>query len=253
MKRIWRLGLILISAVPAGAPAQSLPTPPQFEVASVKRSDLRTGRVGHKFTRGRSEYWNVSLLELLMQAFGVQQYRIDGPSWLTSNVYSIVATYPAETPAAQRTLMLRSLLVDRFGLQFHFVKKELPVYALVVDRGGPKLKRVQVVGSEAIHTTISSSAGSLRLPSAGMVSLASTLMSWLDRPVEDHTNLEGSFDVTLNWMTDEQNEAARQAGRQTYPDLFEAIRQQLGLKLQRQTSSVECLVIDHVNPTPVEN
>lgn len=84
-------------------------------------------------------------MTLLLNAFGVRPDQVSGPSWLfepntlTPNRYDIVANVPPGTTGEQANEMLRNLLVDRFHLVFHTVRKDFEGYALTVAKGGPKL------------------------------------------------------------------------------------------------------------------
>ncbi len=93
---------------------------------------------------GRITYTQVSLIQLLMKAWGTEYYRFDGPSWLktTANVdqYNITATVGAETTRQQFQLMLQNLLVERFQIKLHHETRTFPGYELVVAPGGPKLR-----------------------------------------------------------------------------------------------------------------
>jgi uncharacterized protein (TIGR03435 family) len=92
-----------------------------FDVASVKPSIPPT------------------LKNLLMNAYDVKNYQITGPSWLDTERFDINATMPPDTTKEQFRVMLQNLLAERFKLTIHWETKELPVYSLVVNKGGPKL------------------------------------------------------------------------------------------------------------------
>jgi uncharacterized protein (TIGR03435 family) len=93
---------------------------------------------------GRLNYSNVSMIDIIAQAYQVKDYQISGPDWLGSQRFDIVAKLPPDTPKKQIPLMLQSLLAERFKLTIHREKKDLPGYALVVGKNGPKLKESQV-------------------------------------------------------------------------------------------------------------
>jgi uncharacterized protein (TIGR03435 family) len=161
--------------------------------------------------------------------------------------------------------MLRSLLADRFKLIFHRERKELSLYALVVSKGGSKL-RESAAAPDALPETVSvvypESGGGVRivLPArnATMAQFASIMnRAILDRPVVDQTGLSGRYDFDLEWTPDEtQFDGAfgRSANTEdsAKPGLFAAIQEQLGLRLEATKGPVEALVIDRAE-RPSEN
>jgi uncharacterized protein (TIGR03435 family) len=119
-----------------------------FEVASIKpAAPMVAGRMmfGARGGPGSADpghltYNNLSLKNLLLNAYGVKSYQITGPSWLDSERFDIVAKIPEGTTKEQVKIMLQNLLKERFKLEIHHETKELPMYALVVGKGGPKMK-----------------------------------------------------------------------------------------------------------------
>ena len=118
-----------------------------FEVASVKpaapQANGSVGMRGGPGSRdpGRIAYTNVTLKNVLVNAYDVLSDQISGPNWLDSSRYDIDAKIPADTTREQFRVMLQNLLAERFHLRLHREKKDFPVYELVVAKGGPKLKR----------------------------------------------------------------------------------------------------------------
>ena len=143
--------------------------------------------------------------------------------------------------------MLQSLLADRFHLALHRETREIPVYALVPGKNGPKF-----------HESPPDAKGILRMNGRGkLVAMGGTmtqLAGWfsnangVDRPVLDETGLGGHYDFTLEWA----NPRTTDASDSTVPWIFTAMREQLGLKLEPRRAPVEVLVIDHVD-LPGEN
>ena len=139
-------GLIILTSCAAfgQAAAESL----TFEVASVKPAEPQTGMGIRVMMRGgpgsadpgQITYSNVTLKNLMVNAYAVKEYQINGPKWLDSERFDIVAKIPKGTTKEEFQLMLQNLLAERFKLTLHHETKELPMYALVVGKGGPKLK-----------------------------------------------------------------------------------------------------------------
>jgi uncharacterized protein (TIGR03435 family) len=179
--------------------------------------------------------------------------------------YAIEAKSEGEGAVTQEAAreMSRDLLADRFQLKLHREKRVLPVYSLVVAKGGPKLSQVcedaatrltRFTNSGAPPPTGSdqseASTNAPRMPSGGMrgfsackqsmAQLAALLTHDLDRPVVDKTGLTGEYSVALQWAPEEDPD--RPGGA---PTMWTAIQEQLGLKLEPSRDSVEVLIIDH--------
>jgi uncharacterized protein (TIGR03435 family) len=130
------------------------PAPPklEFEVASVKaaqpiQAQLASGKmhVGMKVDGARVDIGSMSLPELVQMAFKVKSYQVSGPAWMSADMMSaqrfdVMAKMPEGAPAEQVPEMMQALLADRFKLTFHRENREHAMYALVVAKGGPKLK-----------------------------------------------------------------------------------------------------------------
>jgi uncharacterized protein (TIGR03435 family) len=136
-------GVILAALIPAAGFAQA-PATPAFEVASIKAAAPQTdGRVMVSMggDDGRINYVNVTLKQALTRAYEVKDYQIVGPSWLGSDRFDITAKFPEGATKKDVPAMLQNLLAERFKMTMHREKRELPVYALVVGKNGPKLKK----------------------------------------------------------------------------------------------------------------
>ena len=121
---------------------------PSFEVASIKpaapQSDGRI-MVSMGGDPGRLDYKNVSLRDLVRSAYDVKDYQVNGPDWMNSARFDLQAKLPPDTPKEQRNLMMQALLAERFQLKVHKESKEVPVYSLVVGKGGAKMKPAEDV------------------------------------------------------------------------------------------------------------
>jgi uncharacterized protein (TIGR03435 family) len=152
--RGW-IGVMLAVAGASVCLAQSVDPSLTFEVASVKPAPPPTSAKGKGMIRvgvqggpgtsdpGQISYSFVSLRNLLTQAFGLKMYQISGPDWLDSERFDIIAKLPSGARKDDVKIMLQNLLKERFRLAFHFEKKVVPVYELVVGKNGPKLKESQ--------------------------------------------------------------------------------------------------------------
>jgi uncharacterized protein (TIGR03435 family) len=164
--------------------------------------------------------------------------------------------------------MLQTLLTDRFKLSIRRETKEMPTYQLVVAKNGPKLQKTDADCGASYTACHGFSGGPRHLSGSGvdMYDLTLILSRYSDQPVIDRTGIEGLFDLKLQWnphwprlpTDDNPRDPAVEAREGPRPDpaslgtLFDALEQQLGLKLESHRGPVEVYVIDHVE-RPSEN
>jgi uncharacterized protein (TIGR03435 family) len=222
-----------------------------FEVASIRPSPpAADGRVNGQVIRspGRASYSYVSIQNLLAQAYRIKNFQISGPAWLDSEHFDIEAKLPEGATDDQIPAMLQTLLEERFRLAFHRESREMSAYVLLPAKGGPKLKAVNDTQPGGIQTTM----GPLRRHISGKVNmpyLAGLLANMLDRPVVDMTEVEGVYDVDLEWSPDVEG-----GGQLSdVPSLFPVLQEKLGLRLESRRAPVDICVIDHIERVPTEN
>jgi len=181
-----------------------------------------------------------------------------GPGWINSDRFDISAKAGSATTSDQLRRMLRTLLADRFQLALQREMRELNVFALTINRDGPKLKESVSHSSEPERGVRISGIGRLTGIAASSSQLAEALSdvtlngsSIVNRPVLDKTGLTGLYDFTLSWLPD-PGQVGNAAGQGEGASIFTALVEQLGLKLEAQKGPVEILVIDHVEK-PSEN
>lgn len=239
---------------PAGRAQAALSAPPdaRFEVATIKPG-VPGENPGIRFLVSftRVETSNSSVADLIKYAYGVHGDQIvGGPDRLVHQGYAIQAVVNADTPMKPNAdllkQMLRNLLADRFGLVFHPATRVLPVYVLLA--ANPHLKPSE---QTVPMTTGGYSAGLLEVHNGAPRELAAYLQRFVtDRPVLDKTGITGHYDMELHFTPDEVP-ARTDAAAPEYPNLFTAIREQLGLKLTATKTEAPVLVIDRVTePTP---
>ena len=236
---------------------------PEFEVATIKPAGLSPG-LGLNVTATELRARSISLADLIAFTFELHRTQVSGlPDWAETEGYEIVAKLPqgGDPSDVQIRTMLKNLMQSRFGLAFHTEKRELSVYTVSIGKNGPAgIKLVknttngQRVGAQGLGRTLFSG--------ITMADFAAQLqLRVLDRPVIDRTGLADRYDFTLNWRPDEfqfprasaaQRAAAVAAGADALPDLFTAVQEQLGLKLDATKALVDVLVIDKVSK-PSEN
>jgi uncharacterized protein (TIGR03435 family) len=231
---------------------------PEFEVATIKPAT--PDRPGKGFmVRGRQfSTVNTTLTDLITFAYGIHAKQITGgPGWLETEKYDLAAQPNGEGQpnGKQWKGMLQKLLADRFKLTFHRDKKELAVYAITVGKNGPKLTKSEGNPS-GLPGLFFRGLGVLPATNATIADFAGVMQgAVLDRPVVDQTGLTGRWDFTLTWTPDEFQFAGMKGGMPpppandaaaAAPDLFTAMQEQLGLKLESTKAPAEVFVIDRV-------
>jgi uncharacterized protein (TIGR03435 family) len=236
---------------------------PVFEVATIKPSKPDRQGKGFRIQGRRFTTVNTSVSDLITFAYDMQARQITGgPAWLETDKYDLTAEPDGEgqPDLKQWKIMFQKLLADRFQLTFHRDKKELAVYALTVGKTGPKLTKSggDPNGIPGLGFT---GLGTFFARNANMTDFAGVMQTTaLDRPVVDQTGLTGRYDFALKWTPDEfQFPGMSRAGApppaengEVPPDLYTAIQQQLGLKLESTKAPADVLVIDRV-AKPSEN
>ncbi len=248
--------LLTLLAAPQAGQGQ-----PRFEVVSVRRAERCA--LEHSIDGSLVNLNGFPLTVVIMEAFKVKMDHIVGPSWLEQDCFSISAKIPEGAGKDQLPAMLEALLVERFKLVAHKENRVAPGYALVVDKGGSKMKQTapDSPGLGQVRFGASSLAGSM-----GMGVLARYLSNRLGAPVEDQTGLKGTFEVAISWVPDAALEkpdpyfsstggGSPPAGASVTGEsgIFTALRESLGLRLASRKEPVATIVIDHIERVPSEN
>jgi uncharacterized protein (TIGR03435 family) len=249
--------------------------PPAFEVASVKR-DI-SGQPGPVYNMFPPQFRveRATLKSLIQMAYRVHDFQVlGGPGWSNSDRYNIEAKIPGNPVLNERyrTLQLRrlqTLLQDRFKLALHREMKELPIYELTVAKGGAKLDPPNCIQRNpgdpiAPGKTMTDYCGwggwypgRYEATTANMTDLAGGLSDLLERIVVDKTGITGMFHLHLTFTPDDStirlpDIPGAPPPPVDGPNIFTALQEQLGLKLEAAKGPVEVLVIDSVE-RPSEN
>jgi uncharacterized protein (TIGR03435 family) len=254
-----------VPAERAAAPEKKL----AFEVASVKRAERC--EFGRTIDAGSVSLKGMPLKPILVTAFGMRADQIEGPSWLESDCFDISAKLPAGASLDQLPDMLLALLTERFRLAAHKEDRPRSGYALVVDKGGPKFKEdapnsnfARSPDGRQIYYFGAAGHGALKAVWT-MASLAGYLSGRGYGPVQDSTGLTGKYDIDLSWAPNldfEPRPLGPTPSADTPPgadipapeaDLFAALRESLGLRLERRNIPAQFVVIDHIERVPTEN
>jgi len=243
--------------------AQDQETRPAYEVATIKLSTAASGNGGVKEDKAQARFTSIPLKRLIQFAYQVYPFQVSGPGWLDDIHFDISAKYPPNTKDEDRPLMLRTLLEDRLKLAAHRESKEMPGYALVVAKGGFKLKPAEPVAPGApvpfrlgaIPPGLDLQGGfrnsTLLAKKTSMASLAYLVTRLWDQMVVDKTGLNGVYDFELRWNNDDHNPVPSDGD--SLPSLFTALQETLGLRLQAEKVPVEMIVVGHVERVPTDN
>lgn len=245
--------------VAAGAFAQAPPPRPAFdafEVATIKPAapNSDAGNVIRMESTNRFAVLNYTVKKLVGAAYNLTPRTIaGGPGWIETEGYDITAVTPgAVLPSREEQMsMLQKLLADRFKLAFHREQRETSIYALTVAKSGSKLKDSANPGvNPPLTNRIFPDHVSLPGRGATTAQLASVLQrAVVDRPVVDRTGLNGKYDFDLEWTPDDTQFGGQIRGTPAAPvrpDLFTAMQEQLGLRLEATRGPVDTLVIDRI-------
>jgi len=190
--------------------------------------------------QGEVRLTNATLAECLRFAYGVtNNFQVLGPDWMHSTEYryNVLAKTAPETPLQTMRQMLQDLLVERFRIALHKEVRDMSFLAVTVSPRGVKMPKARA-GSDA--------SGNAQVPgrivsnSMSMPQLTTLVARFLGQPVQDMTGLEGWYEIKLTWTP-----GADDAG------IFQALEDQLGLKLERHNGPVEVLVVDRAEKKPL--
>lgn len=295
-------GSLSAQATPAQASAPSqasetAATMPKFEVASIKPTRSGNPMTRFMLTPGRLNLVGVPTKMIIEMAYNLKSddQIVGAPSWVNSERFDIDAKeedsfaqkmrkLPFDEGQEQVRLLVQSLLADRFKLKVRRETRQLPVFALIVAKNGPKLTESKLpppspIGANTPGPRVRSGVGvfpgkveATSAPISLLVSLLSRDPDLGGRTVVDETGLKGSYDFTLKWTPEFQRGGMAggpgpaegsgpggapsengQAADSTQadasgPSLFTALQEQLGLRLKPAKGPVEVLVIDHIEP-----
>jgi uncharacterized protein (TIGR03435 family) len=212
----------------------------RFDVATIKASlplaALRAaGRLPHDGMRvspDRVEFESAPLSYLIRLAYKVENDQVSGPDFMDRQRFDIVALMPGGATLEQIPEMLQALLAERFKLVVRKETQEQTVYALVVGKDGPKMKESEP-GAESGAQNIS------------MADLARMLKAYFEEPVIDRTELEGTYQVTMNVPH------GPDAPRTDATPIFAAV-EKLGLRLEKTKAPIEHIFVEHLEKSPTE-
>lgn len=273
--------------------AQTVSPTLTFEVASVRLAPPPDGKTPARRSSGVPGPNNndpgrfsarLDLMNLILIAYDIPIYRLSEQSDLYLQRLDVEARMPVDTTREQFNVMLQNLLAERLGLKVHWATQQIDIYALVVAKGGPKFKVAAPdspqASEDASKRGIPDKVGSNGFPipppgnrpwvgaapdgKMGMRGHNETMAEFaraiaprtLGAPLMDATGLTGKYDYTIFWSMSATS-AARQGTPATDdadgPSIFDAVQEQLGLKIEKRKGPVQMLVVDHIEKKPTEN
>jgi uncharacterized protein (TIGR03435 family) len=255
----------------------------EFEVASVKQNKSGDRRMGLQFQAGKLQVLNLPLHIIIGTAYDVPFFNLQasritgGPDWTRSDRFDIEGKLPAlpeGLTAREREQkvheMLRALLADRFKLSVRKETKEMPVYAIVAGKNGPKFKAASIGEKDCVaddpqqsdkmcHIFNGGQGRGLHGNAVDMEDLALFVANWTDRPLVNRTGIKGLYKIeTDGWaaIAPQQAPAADAKGEDgkllaDRLSIFEVF-EKLGLKLEPQRAPIDTYTIERVEH-PSEN
>jgi uncharacterized protein (TIGR03435 family) len=214
---------------------------------------------------------NLDLANSVAIAYRLNHYQLSAPDWMQDSRYDVRAKVPEGATKDQVDLMWQNMLADRFKLVIHRETREFQTYDLVVAKGGPKFKEADRSNTNDIpatrgaltfdkngypefgpgHAGMGISHGLARLynPRMTMARLAGQVSGQLGHPVNDATGLTGAYEIGLYWASEHLAATSPDAG----PRLIDALREQLGLRLESKKAPVEFVIVDHAERVHTDN
>jgi uncharacterized protein (TIGR03435 family) len=259
--------------------AQSLAAPLAFDAASIRLSTDKSVRGSEGGPGGESptlyRFGKATLLDLICIAWNVDSFQVSSAAALDHGDFDLTARLPDGATKDQFRTMLQNLLADRFGLKTHIESREFPAYELMVAKSGLKLKEAVpgdaplptpnvstgpdwpqlVPGRPTTTATLFSSGGyqvtRLRVQLEPLSMLPRFLPKQDSLPIVDKTGLTGKYSFALEYTTG--TPASDSNDIPIAPDLFTALKEQLGLELVRSKLPFDVVVVESFSKTPTEN
>jgi uncharacterized protein (TIGR03435 family) len=255
---------------PSPKPADASVTLPVYDVASVKQNKSGNGMMRIMNQPDGFSCSNIPLKTLIANAYGIRQDLISGgPGWADSTGFDVEAKVAGSDVEAFKTLsprqrfsLLQALLQERFKLQLHPETKVLPMYDLILAKGGSKLKPVapvDVSADEAKGANAPKSGGEVTIgpgmfkgQNISIPAVANQLSYIVHYTVVDKTGLTGKYDLDLKWTPDDAGAPSGDASGESGASIFTAVQEQLGLRMQSTKGPVKTMIIEHAE-LPSEN
>jgi uncharacterized protein (TIGR03435 family) len=278
-KNLSLLAIALSAAVAAPSRGQA-PIPasqvvaPAYDVVSIKPNKSDSGGMSLTDVAAIFQAKNITVENLVWSSYNLTSEKLiyGLPGWARSDHFDVDAKMVDPDPKQiekltvdQRRGMLLAILKDRFHFQAHLETRILPVYDLVIAKGGAKFTgssdsnkelAAAIAKKNLTHGGMMMSDGELIAGDTPVATLIYSLTGAVGRTVIDKTGLTGTYNFELKWTPEREGQADADNGQAdsqgSTSSIFTAVEEQLGLKLQSSKGPVQTLVVDHVE-MPSEN
>ena len=256
MRSVGPASLVILSL--CGAADQSAPAQPAFDVVSVKAAALPAPGPGPERgmrqdaiapSPGGVTMFNTRFKSIVQWAYHLQPIQVNGPGWIESSHYNIMAKAAGAATDDQLRRMMQNLLAQRFKLAFHKETREMPAYIVSVGKGVPKLTQSEGEGEMQVKPGANRMVG--QFTHVTVAALAEMTTSPLQGVVVDETGLKGQWDFALDassFATVQPNGIDDAINM-----IIQAIGEQLGLKIEQKKAPAELLIVDRAEKVPIEN
>ena len=259
MFRRTRAFVLFVTALHSAAEVHAQ-TEAAFEVASVKKVTEPGMIYGIRPIEPSGRFYAViTAYDLIRIAYGsplalVEAQIIDAPAWTKNDRFEIIAKVTGELAHERFLAMMRSLLADRFQLQLRKETRQLPVFDLILDRGGQRGPRLRLTDGKCLTNSKETGAdpwltcGFRRVTATSISAVGMRLDDFasglstrgeVQRVVRNRTGLTERFDIDVEFMPEPDAPSAA---------FFTAFREQLGLRFQSATGPLDAYIVERVEP-----
>jgi uncharacterized protein (TIGR03435 family) len=234
---------------------------PAFDVASVRPAapvddrGVKTRPHHVHTTPGNVVMRNIGMTEAIQWAYNVESYQVGGPAWMQETRFDIVAKAADPATDDQMRVMMQNLLASRFQLTVHRETKEMAGMALLLGKGGSKMKASEDEG-ESVFEGGGNNKPIIHMRRMSMHEFAALLSEPMHKPVIDLTEIKGTFNFTLDASNYVPPEPApgqpRERDDETYM-VLRALQDQLGLRLEPRKLTIDMVMVDRIEKVPTEN
>lgn len=237
-----RVGVVLFSISLTGAVTDAS-AQTAFEAATVRIAAPQSGGGRRSISGDRIALSNTTLLNALAQAYGlISRDQVDGPIWVFTERYDIVAKAPDNTPRDQMLVMLQNLLIGRFKLVLHHETREIPGYALVLGKSRLKVEEAK---DPPVKNDWDVNGDRREARGMTMSALAGFVTPMLQQPVLDQTGLAGFYNFAFDPTREETL-------RGEFASVFTEI-EELGLRLDARKLPLDVIVVESGSRVPTDN
>jgi uncharacterized protein (TIGR03435 family) len=244
---------LIFACFPAVAALFAQDAAPAFDVVSVKAAGpvftpaapgerAYSNARGFRYTGG-SMTARETIKHMIQEAFNIEDWAVEGPGWFNDEVFDIQARMPPDTSRDTARSMLRTMLIQRFGLTYHMAKRDIAIYALIIGKQGFKLRPADDNPRPGFEMH-----DDKYLATGTMDGVSATSRSYADKPVVNMTGIEGIYHFELRWPFDSDADSRDKSAR-----FWSALEKETGLCRELRKAPHDVIVVDHVERVPTAN